>query len=418
MNHKPMEEIRKLSKKPGKILKPKNIDKIPREVKILAITYLVYSLGSKSVSFFIPIYVENILGNVSLAGIVVSLYGIAMIILDVPIGDLLDRVGRKSLVLIGMLIRGVAGILFFISTGIEHLILARLTDGTGISFSWDSVWTMVRDKSPKKLESESMALFQMGPVFSSIIGPILGGFLALEIGLRPVFLLFALLSFTGLLISYKWVDESFEKKESIGDGVKDVVEKDKIFKKSIIDLENLGSKSLLPLVQILLYGVCLSNIWFIVPLFAKSLGLNLFMTGLLMGVMYIPGIFKYWFSEFSDRIGDKKLIFYLSIIGSIIILPLIFISDIWILFGVIVPFFAILLGLNPSISALVTKTTPGDEMGELTGLYQNFKHMGMFFGPFIAGFMADYFWISAPFVISTISLVLLSIITLWSGFDI
>ncbi|MFB6089205.1 MAG: MFS transporter [Candidatus Aenigmatarchaeota archaeon] len=417
MNHKPMEEIRKLSKKPGKILKPRNIEKIPKEVKILALTYFVYTLGSKSVSFFIPVYVENILGNVSLAGIVVSLYGIAMIILDVPVGDLLDRIGRKTLVLTGMLVRGIAGILFFFSTGIEHLILARLTDGTGISFSWDSVWTMVRDKSPKKLESESMALFEMGPVFSSIVGPILGGFLALKVGLRPVFLLFVLLSFTGLLIAYKWVDESFEKKESIEDGVKDVVEKDKIFKKSIVDLENLGYRSLLPLIQILLYGVCLSNIWFIVPLFAKSLGLNLFLTGLLIGAMYMPGIFKYWFSEISDKIGDKKLIFYLSVIGSILILPLIFISDMWILFAVIVPFFTILLGLSPSINALVTKTTPGDEMGELTGLYQNFKHMGMFFGPFIAGFMADYFWISAPFAISTISLLILSIITLWSGFD-
>lgn len=398
-------------------LKPKNFDLIPSQIKVLSVVYFVYMLGAKSIVCFLPIFIESVLSNVSLTGVVVSFYGIAMIMLDIPIGDLVDRIGRKSLLVFGILIRAVSGFFYFISSGIFYLALARFFEGSSISFSWDSGWTMVRDMSPENLESESIALFQTGTIASAIIAPVIGGLIAMNFGFRPLFVFFSFISIFASVLAYLLITEDNKDNETVKQGVKDLVKKDKVYEKSLMDLKTLGLPSLVPLFMILLYGICLSNVWFIVPLFSENLGSSLLMTGVLFGLMYVPGLFKYWFSELSDNLGDKRVIYYLSLLGGLVVLPLVLIRDIWTLFLVVVSFSAILQGLNPSISALVTKVTPGDEMGELTGLFQNFKHLGLFIGPFFAGFMADYYWISAPFVLSSLSLFILATISYKSGFD-
>lgn len=53
-------------------LKPKNFDLIPSQIKVLSVVYFVYMLGAKSIVCFLPIFIESVLSNVSLTGVVVS----------------------------------------------------------------------------------------------------------------------------------------------------------------------------------------------------------------------------------------------------------------------------------------------------------------------------------------------------------
>lgn len=395
---------------------PKNFDKIPSDVKRLAVVFFVYTFGGKMASFFIPVYTQEIVGSYSLVGIIVSLYGLGTIILDIPVGELLDKVGRRMMMWMGLFLRGVSGVAYYLSRGALGLLSARFIDGLGVSFSWDSAWTVVRDKSPRGLESESLATLQTGVIVSATSAPVIGGFLALEFGLRPLFLVFSGLVFFSLLISLN-MKESLEEKEGILEGVKDLIWKDKVMRTSVKDVRKLGMKGLVPLFLIFLYSLNAALIWFIVPLFSRALNADYLLIGGLFSVMYIPGLLRYWFSELSDSRGEEKVIYYFSAAGALFALPLVFVRDIWLLFFLVVAFSLFLQGQVPSIEALMTKVSPKKKMGELTGVFQTFKHLGFFVGPFVAGFIADAFWISAPFILSVGALVLMAVITYSSGFE-
>ena len=394
-----------------------NFDKIPEDIKKMSVIFFVYLFGVKGISFFIPVYINEVIDSYGLAGLIVSLFGIGMVFLDIPIGEMLDKVGRKTLLYLGLIFRTISGVLYAFAFGVPLLILARVSDGLGVSFSWDSAWTLARDKSPEGLESESLAIFTIGTILASIVSPIFIGFLAMRTGLRVLFYFMTASSFITLILAYFFIKDGFEKKEKIKDGIKDIVKKDKLMKKSFKDVKKLGKRGLVPLFLALFYSINLSIIWFIVPLFARALNADYFLTGLLFGVMYIPGLLRYWFSELSDFFGDARVIYYFSLAGVIFAIPLIFIKSIWLLFILVVAFMTIMQGQNPSLGALLTKVSPKEEMGELTGVFQTFKHIGFFLGPFLAGAIAEFFWISAPFALSAFILILMALVAKSTGFD-
>jgi len=379
-----------------------NFDQIPLAIKKMAIITFIYVFGSKLIGFFVPVYINNVANNYGLAGVIVSFYGLGMVFLDIPIGDLLDRVGRRLLVYLGMMLRSLAGIIYGLATGAPLLVVARLVDGLGVSFSWDAIWTLTRDKSPSGLESESLAVCQTGNIVAAVLAPITAGYIALNYGLRPLFFIFSVISLIAYVAALKLLEDDHQQKESVKDGVKDVVKQDKVFKKSLADLNQLGKEAVIPLVLVFLKTMVVATLWFIVPLFSQSLNADYLLMGTLFAAMYVPGLLRYWQSELSDWIGDKRVVIYFSLAGAAVSLPLILVQDMFYLFVLVIAVSTFVQGVTPSIGALLTKATPKDEMGELTGVFQTFKHLGFLIGPLVAGFVAEAYWVSAPFAVAAV----------------
>lgn len=377
-----------------------NFDQIPGAIKKMAVITFIYVFGSKLVGFFVPVYINNVANNYGLAGVIVSCYGFGMIFLDIPIGDLLDRVGRKLLVYLGMMLRSISGLIYGLAGGAPLLVVARITDGLGVSFSWDAIWTLTRDRSPEGLESESLAVCQTGNIVAAVVAPITAGYIALHYGLRPLFFVFSIISFSAYIAALKLLEDGHQQKEGMKEGVKDVVKQDKVFKKSLVDLNQLGKEAVVPLVLVFLRTMVVATLWFIVPLFSKSLNADYLLMGSLFAAMYLPGLLRYWQSVLSDWIGDKRVIVYFSLAGAVVALPLVLVQNMLYLFIFVISVSTFIQGVTPSIGALLTKATPKDEMGELTGIYQTFKHLGFLVGPLVAGFVAEIYWVSAPFAVA------------------
>jgi MFS family permease len=105
---------------------------------------LVSGMRMMGVSFIIPIfsiYATGIIGTTeTLAGIAVGIFGLTQTLLQVPMGGLSDRWGRKKTTIMGLSIYLVGTLICGMSQNIYHLIIGRLISGagavTGVTMAW------------------------------------------------------------------------------------------------------------------------------------------------------------------------------------------------------------------------------------------------------------------------------------------
>ena len=68
----------------------------------LYLAVFVAVLGFTLVAPFFPSYVMGLGASYTLLGFIISIYGAAQLVVQIPIGRLSDRMGRKRLMLLGL----------------------------------------------------------------------------------------------------------------------------------------------------------------------------------------------------------------------------------------------------------------------------------------------------------------------------
>ncbi len=114
------------------------------ERRLIAGISLVMGIRMLGISMIIPvfsIFATELPGSTgALAGLAVGIFGIIQIILQVPIGKLSDRWGRKQVTLAGLIIYFIGSILSGLSQNVYHLIAARVISGAGaiqgVTMAW------------------------------------------------------------------------------------------------------------------------------------------------------------------------------------------------------------------------------------------------------------------------------------------
>lgn len=106
-----------------------------------------------------------------------------------------DKIGRKPMTIVGLLISGLGMIGAALATNPDMLLLSRCVTGIGIGGILASLNTLVAEYAGEKYRSAAIAIFQMGFPLGAVIGGSVAGWL-LDIGTwRHVFAFGALLSF-------------------------------------------------------------------------------------------------------------------------------------------------------------------------------------------------------------------------------
>ncbi len=112
-----------------------------------------------------------------LVGLVLGGYGLTQALLQIPLGWLSDRVGRRTVIAGGLLVFIGGSLLAAAADNLTQLLIGRLLQGAGAVSG--VVMALVGDASPPRWRSLSMALvgMAMGGAFllSLVVGPLLGG---------------------------------------------------------------------------------------------------------------------------------------------------------------------------------------------------------------------------------------------------
>ncbi|MCZ6678365.1 MAG: MFS transporter [Candidatus Poribacteria bacterium] len=149
------------------------------------------SLGGGILIPTLPLYAESFGLSLSLIGLVLAMQGAGILITDVPAGILLERIGRKSSMLIGAAVVALSTLGVGLAHTFFELILSQLIAGIGGALWSIARYTYLTDIVPIPERGRSLALFGGISRIGTFLGPTIGGYLGKYYGLRSPFFLCA-----------------------------------------------------------------------------------------------------------------------------------------------------------------------------------------------------------------------------------
>ena len=169
----------------------------------LSLSILLSSLGTSIANVALPTLAQAFDASFQQIQWVVLAYLLAITPLIVSVGRLGDLVGRRRLLLAGLLLFIVASILCGIAPTLWLLIAARAAQGLGAAVMMALAMALVGEAVPKAKTGRAMGLLGTMSAIGTALGPTLGGMLISGFGWRAIFLVAVPLGILTLLLAYR-----------------------------------------------------------------------------------------------------------------------------------------------------------------------------------------------------------------------
>ncbi|MFB6190306.1 MAG: MFS transporter [Candidatus Nanohaloarchaea archaeon] len=371
-------------------------DRIPAIAKYLSLVFLLAWLGRSTVWYFLPIYIERHIASVFLVGIVTSLPAALPVLLDIPVGNLVQRTGEKAVILLGLIIGAIPPVLYFTALPVL-LVGGKLMEGVSKSLVWNGGWSVSMRSSDGDVEGEALSVFLLGVNIAIVLGPIIGGYLIASRGFPLTFGLWVFTSLLSVLVFLSYI--GLEEKRGFLDSLEDLFHRD-TYSNDWHHLKENWSALRFPLTLVFLYSIIFSFYWLAIPLLLDRMEASFPVMGIIFGLAALPKTFQFLFGDLADHIGKRNVV----LLASLVLTPvLIAMSSVQgkILIGVL--FFVARIfssGMSPAIHSLFDSRCPEELESELTGFMEFFKHAGQALGPVIAGTAASLWSLNASFLVA------------------
>ena len=170
-----------------------------RTVGALALLYCFRMLGLFMVLPLMALYTAELPGATPiLIGLAIGIYGLTQALLQVPFGWLSDQLGRKPIIVSGLLLFALGSVIAAMADSIGGIILGRTLQGAGAIAS--TVMAMVADLTREEQRTKAMAVVGMSIGLSFTVALVLGPVVASFGDLAAVFWLTAVLAVAGIAI--------------------------------------------------------------------------------------------------------------------------------------------------------------------------------------------------------------------------
>jgi MFS family permease len=143
-------------------------------------------------------------------GIAFSTLMIGRLIFQVPLGHYSDKIGRKPLIIIGLIVMGISTMLLGEITTYTQLIIIRLVQGIAAAGIAAPAFAVAADLSKSGGEGRQMSIVTMGFGFGIAFGPLISGLLASVFFELPFFTI-GILTTAGAWLVYKYLPETVVK---------------------------------------------------------------------------------------------------------------------------------------------------------------------------------------------------------------
>ena len=128
------------------------------------------------------------------AGLAASIFIIGALIARLVSGRIMDRVGRKRLLVIGALFEVVFSALYLVGVGFWLLFALRLLHGIAYGMCSTTIGTIVTALVPDSRKGEGVGYYMLSVTLGAAIGPFLGMFLTQNAGFHVLFIVTAVVA--------------------------------------------------------------------------------------------------------------------------------------------------------------------------------------------------------------------------------
>ena len=337
--------------------------------------------------------------SAKLIGVAIGAYGLTQACLQIPFGSLSDRIGRKPVVVMGLVLFIIGSIIAAVSHNIYGLIVGRAIQGGGAIGS--AAMALLADLTRDEGRTKAMAMVGMSIGCAFSIALVLGTIINHTFGLTGIFWATAAFGIVGVLLLFWAVPKE---------------------PKLVIQSSNasrwqlLKDPSLLRLdLGIFCSHAILTALFIAIPLILQH-KLQLGSTGTIAMYLIVLVVAFVLMVPFII-VSEKKRKLKQAMIGSFVVmavcsLGLSFSNAVWSVALFLCIFFTAFSLLEASFPSLVSKVSPIKNRGSAMGIYSSTQFFGIFIGGLLGGVLLSHYGIAAIFYFCTALAVLWAILAI------
>ncbi len=356
----------------------------------LALIFFLRMLGLFLILPVFVFYAEELSdATPTLIGIAFGVYGLTQALFQIPFGMISDRIGRKPVITMGLIIFALGSVIAGMAESIWVVILGRMLQGTGAIAA--TVMALAADLTSESQRTKAMALIGISIGFAFALAFVAGPMLTPVIGVPGLFYLSAGFAFFALFVLFSLVPtpvscEFHDDTETSIKQLNTVLRDSKLLHLniSIFTLHTLlmASFVVIPLALRDVAGLAVGQHWQIyLPAFIIS------------ALIMLP------FLLLGEKYNKTRSIF----IGAIIIMALSQLGlylkhdSIQHLFFMLTIFFTAFNYLEATLPSLITKVVTPTQKGTALGVYTTSQFIGTFVGGLVGGYCYEHFDMSGVF---------------------
>ncbi len=352
-------------------------------------TFMV-QFGETIPQSFQPLFLAELGISTAMIGLVYNIRNIEQSLLRLIAGSLSDVFGRKKLIMLGLIFVSLVPFIYAISWDTWLPLVAMIVSGIGLSLFFPPSEAYASSLYPPDRVGEAMGKYHMSWAISAVIGPSVGGFLALWYpGYRSIFVISGVISMAAVLIFALLTRGDHEKRngKKVSGATKKLLSEFPATMKRLFKNKPIVAGS----ASVFAHAFCHWGLPTFMPIFAAKLGYNEAVIGLaltanaLMTALSLPVV-----GRVSDRVGRflPIAIGLMISVAAFALLPSI--QTEWMLIGVMA-----LLGLCavlefPVSQAVMMESLPIEDRGSATGIWGMMMSLGGTIGVFAMSVIVNY----------------------------
>jgi len=327
-----------------------------------------------------------------LIGEALGIYGLTQGLLQIPFGLLSDRIGRKVVIVFGLVLFGIGSAVAALSSSIGGVIVGRALQGGGAVGS--VILALVADLTKEENRTQAMAMVGITIGASFMIALVLGPIVANFVGVSGIFWLMVGLAAAGIAITELLVPKPrlvrvHRDAEAVPSMIGAVLRDRELLRLDIgiFALHAMLTANFLVVPGLLrgTLGVAAQQQWVVyLPILVASVALMVPAIIVAEKYRHMKGVFV---SAVAMLLASQVMLY----LGA---------HNLFVVLAALTVFFCAFNVLEASLPSLVTKAAPPDAKGTATGIYSSLQFLGIFVGGVVGGYVHQHGGDSGVFVLT------------------
>ena len=359
----------------------------------LAAVFSVRLLGLFMIYPVFAAYARNLTGaNPYLIGEALGIYGLTQGILQIPFGLLSDKIGRKVMIVLGLVLFAGGSAVAALATSIDGVIVGRALQGSGAVGS--VILALVADLTAEENRTKAMALVGVTIGASFMIALVAGPIVANFVGVSGIFWLMVALALVGIAIVQYVVPNPRQLRvhrdaEAVPAMIGAVLRDKELLR---LDFGIFALHAMLTASFLIMPGLLRDTLnapvndqWFVyLPVLLVSV------------VVMVPAIVV------AEKYRRMKGVFVGAVAALVASQLMLYFGagNLFVLLAALVVFFSAFNVMEASLPSLITKAAPPDAKGTAMGLYSSLQFLGIFAGGVVGGFANQHGGSAAVFALT------------------
>ncbi|OTO29699.1 MFS transporter [Enterococcus sp. 3C8_DIV0646] len=341
---------------------------------------------------------ESLGGNISdtALGSIASFYFFGYVIMQIPAGFLVDKIGKKTVLLPGFVVFALAALLISQASSISMIYTGSFLAGIGCGSFYGSAYSLTSQNIPKEKKSFSTAIVNSGSAVGSGFGMILSSFIVIQMNMPwqtvmylSAFLIVCMTIAFALVIRSNKEDVAFLESQAAAEEETTDQPKEKVSLSTLFSLRMLFT-------YVLYFATCYAY-YMTVTWLPNFLGTERGFQGVAIGFSSslvafasIPGAL--FFSRLADKYMHKKVTFIviLEILAALMLLVTVQATNsTFLMIALILYGFLGKLAVEPIIISWLGENAPKVGVGTTLGVFNFFGMMSSVIAPTLTGSISD-----------------------------